>query len=272
MRRPPSNPAPNDGGDETNSAGAVLPNPARVPGADNPDVTQANIASTICTSDWTSTVRPPSTYTTSLKEQQLATGYAYHGDTNPGDYEEDHLIPLELGGSPTSPLNLWPEPYKAARGAATKDQIENKLNALVCDREVTLTVAQRAIAANWFVAYQTYLGVPTTGAPSVPPTPVPSALSAPLTCSAGMSNSSPTDYSTVDVIVDTGLRGAYVTATAHYRTTDTTHSRTAASNGVAVILFDISRATVGYRVPVDVAVSGAGSTRSCSTAFTPRQA
>ena len=36
---------------------------------------------------------------------------AEYADTNPiSDYEEDHLIPLELGGSPTSPLNLWPEP------------------------------------------------------------------------------------------------------------------------------------------------------------------
>jgi hypothetical protein len=249
-----------------NSAGAILPNPSRTPGTVNPSVTQATIFSTICTSGWTSTVRPPSSYTTSLKKQQLATGYAYRGDTNPGDYEEDHLIPLELGGSPASVLNLWPEPYNASDGAITKDRIENKLNALVCDGALSLTVAQHAIAANWFVAYQTYLGAPTTTVPR----PVPSGRPATLTCSARMSNSSPTDYSTVDVIVDTGLNGASVTATAHYKTTDTTHTRAAGNNGEATIPFHIGRATVGYRVVVDVTASGAGSTRSCSTAFTPR--
>jgi hypothetical protein len=267
----PATPAPIGGGAVVNSAGAILPNPSRTPGAVNPNVTQADIASTICTSGWTSTVRPSSSYTTALKKQQLATGYAYRGDTSTGDYEEDHLIPLELGGSPASVLNLWPEPYNASEGAITKDRIENKLKALVCDGALSLTVAQHAIAANWFVAYQTYLGAPTaTVAPPVPRATVPSTHSATLTCSASVSNSSPTDYSTVDVIVGTGLSGATVTATAHYKSTDTTHTGTAASNGVATIPFHIARATVGYQVRVDVTVSGAGSTSSCSTAFTPR--
>ena len=49
----------------------------------------------------------PEDYTENLKRDQMAE----YADTNPiSDYEEDHLIPLELGGSPTSPLNLWPEP------------------------------------------------------------------------------------------------------------------------------------------------------------------
>jgi hypothetical protein len=44
----------------------------------------------------------------------------------------------------------------------------------------------------------------------------------------------------------------------------------AGSNGEATIPFHIARATVGYQVLVDVTASGAGSTKSCSTAFTPR--
>jgi hypothetical protein len=28
---------------------------------------------------------------------------------NPKDYEEDHLISLELGGAPRDPKNLWPQ-------------------------------------------------------------------------------------------------------------------------------------------------------------------
>jgi hypothetical protein len=44
-------------------------------------------------------------------------------------YEEDHLIPLEDGGGPTDPRNLWPEPYNThmggvIMGACQKDVVE----------------------------------------------------------------------------------------------------------------------------------------------------
>jgi hypothetical protein len=149
------------GGVVVTRAGAVLPDPARTPGATNPAVTQSDIHSTICVSGWTATVRPSSSYTTTLKEQQLAGGYAYRGDTLAEDYEEDHLISLELGGSPDSELNLWPEPYIATDGARTKDLVENKLHSLVCSGAVSLATAQHAIATNWFTAYLSYVGVAT---------------------------------------------------------------------------------------------------------------
>src|SRR5581483_11972185 len=68
-----------------------LPDPSCQPGAYNPDVTQSTIATTICVSGWTATVRPSSSYTTALKIQQIAE-YAY-SDTSTADYEEDHLVP-----------------------------------------------------------------------------------------------------------------------------------------------------------------------------------
>ena len=139
-------------------SGAVLPNPVRTPGATNTNVTQADIDSTICVKGWTATIRPPATYTTGLKKQQLATVYSRGGDTATGDYEEDHLISLELGGSPTSPLNLWPEPYSSPDGARVKDQLENKLRALVCAGTIQLATARGAIATNWWIAYETYIG------------------------------------------------------------------------------------------------------------------
>ena len=142
------------------ASGAVLPNPQRTPGATNPNVTQLNIHSTICVSGWTSTVRPPPSYTTALKQRQLVSGYAYHGDLNPADYEEDHLIPLELGGSPTAEANLWPEPYHVTKGAYSKDTIENKLHGLVCSGTLSLATARHAIASNWVAAYQRYISVP----------------------------------------------------------------------------------------------------------------
>src|SRR5689334_22685356 len=86
-----------------------LPDPDCTPGAYNSAVTQSTIGSTICVSGWTATVRPPTSYTNPLKVQGIA-DYGY-SDTSVADYEEDHLVPLELGGSPRDPDNLWPEPY-----------------------------------------------------------------------------------------------------------------------------------------------------------------
>ena len=146
------------GGITVNAAGAVLPNSARTPGALNPSVTQATIGRTICVTGWTSTIRPSSSVTTGLKVAQLASGYTYRGDTATRDYEEDHLISLELGGAPSAEANLWPEPYNSPEGARVKDVLENKLHSLICGGTITLATAQRAIASNWWIAYQTYVG------------------------------------------------------------------------------------------------------------------
>ena len=162
-------------------SGAVLPDPVRTPGATNTNVTQADIDSTICVKGWTAAIRPPATYTTGLKKQQLATGYSRDGDTATGDYEEDHLISLELGGSPTSPLNLWPEPYSSPDGARVKDQLENTLRALVCAGTIQLATAQSAIATNWWIAYETYIDgqQPPAASPAAPAALMPAPTSAP---------------------------------------------------------------------------------------------
>jgi hypothetical protein len=65
------------------------------------------------------------------------------------DYEEDHLIPLELGGHPTDPKNLWPELRAGVYGATQKDGIENSLHNKVCLELMTLVAAQAAIAKDW---------------------------------------------------------------------------------------------------------------------------
>ena len=126
------------------------------------DVSPANISRTICVSGYTSgrrlddgrTVRPPSTYTTALKRQQIVQyGYA---DTRLADYEEDHLIPLELGGDGYAPGNLWPEPYAGTTGARIKDKVENALHRLVCAGQLALRAAQHAMATNWYTAYLAY--------------------------------------------------------------------------------------------------------------------
>ncbi|MBO4259121.1 hypothetical protein [Streptomyces griseorubiginosus] len=127
-----------------------LPDPTCQPGAYNPDVTQATIDSTICVSGWTATVRPSTSYTNALKVKQIAE-YGYD-DTSTSDYEEDHLVPLELGGAPKSEQNLWPEPRYGDETAASKDSVENKLKKAVCNGTVDLDDARAAIASDWTTA------------------------------------------------------------------------------------------------------------------------
>lgn len=133
--RPMHSPTPNP---TITASAADLP-PASAPGATNPGVTQANIGSTICVKGWTATIRPPASYTSDLKRRQMAAlglpGIA-------ADYEEDHRVPLEVGGNPTSEANLYPEPWNGPHGAHAKDVIENRVHADVCAGLLSLAQSQ----------------------------------------------------------------------------------------------------------------------------------
>ena len=145
-------------GAATYSEGSGLPNTKLTPGLINPLVTQSNIRSTICVSGWTATVRPPATYTNQLKFSQLQSGYNLAGDLNMKHYEEDHIVPLEVGGNPSSPLNLFPQPRNIRLGAYLKDQLENRMHQLVCSGRVTLKIAQSVFLTDWEKGYSKYLG------------------------------------------------------------------------------------------------------------------
>src|SRR5262249_57709300 len=102
---------------------------------------EANSNETICMDGWTKTIRPPVEYTNALKLRQMR-DYGLSGSLR--DYQEDHLISLELGGDPRDPRNLWPEPYPRA---AMVDTMENELNAKVCSGKLSLADAQRRESA-----------------------------------------------------------------------------------------------------------------------------
>src|ERR1700730_4705842 len=113
----------------------LYPVPEFTPSALNPDVTQSTIHQTICVSGLTATIRPPASYTNNLKTEGI-TRYGF-SDANPRDYEEDHFLPLELGGNPKDQNNLWPEPYNTQvngqrMGAYEKDRVENLLKKQGC--------------------------------------------------------------------------------------------------------------------------------------------
>ena len=130
----------------------MLPDPGCKPGATNPQVTQANIASTICSRGWTATVRPPVSVTEPLKRASMVA----YGESGPiGAYQEDHLVALGAGGSPSDPRNLWAEPGASPN---PKDAVEAAANRAICTGRLTLTQVPAAMATDW-IALGRQLGI-----------------------------------------------------------------------------------------------------------------
>jgi hypothetical protein len=160
---PPGQPAPRVG------PSYLYPDPETTPGVTNPEVTQANIQQTICVTGWAATIRPPHSYTDTLKKQQLQA--VRFTDKNPAHYEEDDFISLELGGNPRDEKNLWPEmwgtpgtpltsrgPFPPSLvGAKAKDKTETALNTAVCKGTLTLQEAQQIIQTDWFKYYRDHV-------------------------------------------------------------------------------------------------------------------
>jgi hypothetical protein len=132
-----------------------LPDPTRTPGRTNPAVKQSTINNTICVSGWTATIRPSVSYTNKLKKQQLDE-YGY-SDKVLAHYEEDHRVPLEVGGHPRDPKNLWPEPRDGDWGARKKDQLENYIKRQVCAGKITLKQGQAVFLGDWKANYHKWL-------------------------------------------------------------------------------------------------------------------
>jgi hypothetical protein len=130
-----------------------LPDPLLTPGAINPAVTQDNIKQTICRPGWTKTIRPSSSYIVRIKRAgMLAYNYPLKRWS---DYVEDHRIPLEVGGDPKDPLNLWPQLIYSPDGwdDRLKNDLEDTLHRQVCSGVISLADAQAAFRGNWHLAY-----------------------------------------------------------------------------------------------------------------------
>lgn len=151
-------------------ANAVLPDPSCTPGAILTTDTKI-----ICVSGYTKTVRnvPLSRKKNVFREYGIS--YALRSN-----YEVDHLISLELGGS-NDIANLWPEARFIKNGSRVKDAFENHLHKQVCSGLITIQEAQREIATNWLEYAQpaansqkdTDIPAMTSTAPVQVPTPTP---------------------------------------------------------------------------------------------------
>ncbi|MGE5073481.1 MAG: HNH endonuclease [Anaerolineae bacterium] len=136
-------------GKRTKTSGCVaangLPDAACTPGAAFADATVEKI----CQPGYSSEAR---NVPTSLKNKV----YAEYGilSHEPGQYEVDHLVSLELGGS-NEIANLWPEAAEPRPGFHEKDKVENYLHDQVCSGKISLQQAQIQEATNWLAIYQT---------------------------------------------------------------------------------------------------------------------
>ena len=139
----------------------LKPDPQKTPGATDPHVTQATLSKTVCRRD-------PKTgriaaYTGKVRNVDEATKKRIFGTygipwSRHSDFEVDHLVSLELGGS-NDDKNLWPESYKTSPlNARIKDALEDRLHALVCAGKLRLGNAQFAIRTDWIAAYREYIG------------------------------------------------------------------------------------------------------------------
>jgi hypothetical protein len=136
-----------DWGHQTKTTGCKVNGPfqdtACTPGAIFPDATKAKI----CVKGYAGSVR---NVPTSVKNKVYASyGIKTH---KAGQYEVDHLVSLELGGS-NDISNLFPEAASPKPGFHEKDKVENYLHNQVCSGKIALKQAQIEIATNWLSVY-----------------------------------------------------------------------------------------------------------------------
>jgi hypothetical protein len=146
---------------------ASAPDPRLTPGASDPRVTQATIGQTICKRGYTSTIRNVSTQT----KHRVYVEYGI-SRSQQRNYVVDHLIPLEVGGA-NDITNLWPEPKADSK---TKDKLENRLHASVCNGSISLADAQAQFTA---LAAPSTTAAPATAPPTQPPATEPPATEPP---------------------------------------------------------------------------------------------
>jgi hypothetical protein len=128
-----------------------------VPGARNPEVTQANIAQTICKPNWSLLERKKlGSHADTLKFRLMDKAGIPRSQS--GLYELDHDWSIEAGGSPTDPNNLWLEPYFGPLNAHHKDRVEDLVHRLICSGKMTLEQGGQAITKNWVATYRAQIG------------------------------------------------------------------------------------------------------------------
>lgn len=125
----------------------LRPDPNKTPGA---VTSPAPSLKQLCTPGYSSKVR-------NVPDSEKTKVFAAYGIARSGNFEVDHLISLELGGS-NDIFNLWPQSYLTKTwNARQKDKLENRLHWLVCHGQLSVYDAQAAVSRDWIAAYVKYV-------------------------------------------------------------------------------------------------------------------
>ena len=125
-----------------------LPDPRCTPGS----VYSKATPRVFCKSGYTKLAR----HVTAATKRNVFAAYGIKSHRS-GQYEVDHLVPLELGGS-NSVSNLFPEAVGPRPGFHDKDRLENKTHQRACAKHSSFRSLQKGIATDWTALYVQLIG------------------------------------------------------------------------------------------------------------------
>lgn len=116
-------------------------------------------ADVICQIGYTKDIR----HVTNKTKKAVFAAYGITNTAHYGNYEIDHFISLEDGGS-NDIKNLWPQPYKGkvtsiVFGAREKDVVETNLHKRMCKGDLTLAEVKKILATDWVGYYCKLKGI-----------------------------------------------------------------------------------------------------------------
>jgi hypothetical protein len=127
--------------------GAIGTDPGCAPGALAPAV-PGHLGQTICRPTWLAAAerrQPPKI----LKDRLLI---AYQLPGSPATYVIVQVVPVNDGGSATSPLNLYPLPIYGYGGQKTRTMVTDQLHSEICSHKITVGAAANILERDWLSA------------------------------------------------------------------------------------------------------------------------
>jgi hypothetical protein len=102
-------------------------------------------AGTICDPRWLASTS--SSHLAPATRQRLVIEYQLPGPVI--TYVVAHVVPIEDGGSPTNPRNLYVLPLNGWGGERTKAVVAGKLHDEICAHRLTVAEAAKTLEGNW---------------------------------------------------------------------------------------------------------------------------
>jgi len=124
--------------------GAIGPDPDCDPGELDVGVV-GHTGQTVCSPAWVAAASelqpPPATLERLLIEYQLP--------GSPASYVVARVVPVEAGGSPISPRNLYPLPLDGYGGQHTRMMVADQLHDEICSHKITVAQAANTLEGDW---------------------------------------------------------------------------------------------------------------------------